>query len=93
VNTNRLPDLVLEHANVEDGRAEITLSCLDPTWPDGPFPCRFFVGSEVFGIVASLKGGKARVTWSGTGRVRRIVVDPDRILLDPDPSNNVWPQD
>jgi len=93
VNTNRLPDLVLEHANVEEGRAEITLSCLDPTWPDGPVPCRFFVGSEVFGIVASLKGGKARVTWSGTGRVRRIVVDPDRILLDPDPSNNVWPQD
>ncbi len=91
--TNRLPDLVLEDAKIDDGRAEITVSCLDPTWPDGPVLCRFIGASGTVDTIATLIDGKAQVKWSGAGRVRRIVVDPDRILLDPDPTNNVWPRE
>jgi len=78
--TTRLPDFEL--VDVADGRA--TVRCLDPTWPDGDVPCR--VGKDT--VIVAMRDGRGTLTWKGTPK--RIEIDPERILMDPVRSNNIW---
>lgn len=70
--TNCLPDFVLD----PDG----SIRCLDPTWPDGPVPCR--VGKT--DIVVELRAGRGRLPAGSNN----VVIDPERVLLDPVQENN-----
>ncbi|MHC4955043.1 MAG: M1 family aminopeptidase [Planctomycetota bacterium] len=85
--TSRLPDFVLDDVDAS-GRARVR--CLDARWPDTDVPCRVETDAGVQTVAAKMENGQAELRWTGTAK--RIDVDPERILLDPIRSNNVWPK-
>ena len=84
--TSRVPDFALDRVDAAERRARVR--CLDAMWPDGAIACRVETasGSEI--VEVALRNGEGTLRWKG--EAKRIEVDPDRVLLDPIRSNNVW---
>ncbi|HEX5137698.1 MAG TPA: hypothetical protein VFY93_12035 [Planctomycetota bacterium] len=87
--TTRLPDLRLEEVRFEARAVRARVLCDDPLWPGGRVPVRVetAAGAETADVLLGRGGGE--LSWKGASSPVRVEVDPERLYLDPIPSNNV----